>query len=272
MTIFQAIILGIVQGLTEFIPVSSSAHLILLPWLLGWEFPADAKFVFDVLVQLGTLAAVIVYFWRDLIGIVRAVLVGLAQRRPFGTPEARLGWLVALATVPAVLGLVFKDFFEATYGSATATAWQLLVTAALLVGAELVGRGTRAVTGIGWLDAVLIGLAQVVAILPGVSRSGATIAAGRARGLAREAAARFSFLMSVPVMLGAGVVAGKDLFDVPNFGSYVLPIGLAAVAAGVVGFLTIRWLLGYLGRGSLYGFAVYCTVVGGGCLVWAAVR
>lgn len=273
MTIIQAIILGIIQGLTEFIPVSSSAHLILVPWLLGWAFPADAKFVFDVLVQLGTLAAVIVYFWHDLWGIAVGVLTGLARGKPFGTPEARLGWLVVLATIPAVvLGLLFKDFFEATYSSATATAWQLIVTAALLVGAELVGRGTREVTGIGWLDALLIGLAQVVAILPGVSRSGATIAAGRARGLARAAAARFSFLMSVPVMLGAGVVAGKDLLDVPNFGSYLLPIGLAAVVAGVVGFLTIRWLLGYLGRGSLYGFAVYCAVVGAGCLLWAAVR
>ena len=273
MTIFQAIILGIVQGLTEFIPVSSSAHLVLVPWLLGWELPADAKFVFDVLVQLGTLAAVIVYFWKDLVAIAVAVLTGLARGKPFGTPEARLGWLVVLATIPAVvLGLLFKDFFEAAFGSPTGTAALLLVTAAALVVAERVGRGTREVTGITWLDALLIGLAQAVSILPGVSRSGSTISAGRALGLARPAAARFSFLMSVPVMVGAGVVAGKDLVDVPNFSSYVLPIGLAMVVAGVVGFLCIRWLISYLGRGSLYGFAIYCAVFGLGCLVLGAFR
>ncbi|MCC7358836.1 MAG: undecaprenyl-diphosphatase UppP [Anaerolineales bacterium] len=273
MTIFQAILLGLVQGLTEFIPVSSSAHLVLVPWLLGWQFPAGAKFVFDVLVQLGTLAAVIVYFWKDLWAIAVAVLQGLARGKPWGTPEARLGWLVVLATIPAVvLGLLFKDFFEAAFGSPTGTAALLLVTAAALVLAERVGRGAREVTSIKWLDALLIGLAQAVAILPGVSRSGATISAGRALGLARPAAARFSFLMSVPVMVGAGVVAAKDLLDMPNFGGYVLPIGLAMVVAAVVGFVCIRWLLSYLGRGSLYGFAVYCAAAGLGCLAWGLVR
>jgi undecaprenyl-diphosphatase len=205
--------------------------------------------------------------------IVLAVLGGLAKGKPFGTADARLGWLVVLATIPAVVfGLLFKDYFEATWGSVSATAIQLLVTAALLVLAERFGRGTREVHSVNWIDALVIGFAQVIAILPGVSRSGSTIAAGRARGLARAAAARFSFLMSVPVMVGAGVVAGKDLLDVPNFSSYLLPIGLATVVAGVVGFLTIRWLLGYLSRGSLYGFAIYCAVVGVVFWVLALVR
>ncbi len=273
MTIFQAIVLGIVQGLTEFLPVSSSAHLVLLPWLLGWSFPADAKFVFDVLVQLGTLVAVIIYFWNDLVLIALAVLAGLAQGKPFGTAEARLGWLVVLATIPAVVfGLLFKDYFEATWGSISATAVQLLVTAVLLVLAEVLGRGTRELKSVNWIDALATGFAQVLAILPGVSRSGSTIAAARARGLTRPAAARFSFLMSIPVMVGAGVVAGKDLLDVPNFSSYLLPIGLATVVAGVVGYVAIRWFLGYLNRGSLYGFAVYCAVVGVVFWVLAAIR
>jgi undecaprenyl-diphosphatase len=272
MTILQAFILGIVQGLTEFIPVSSSAHLVLVPWLLNWSLDPEIVFAFDVLVQVGTLVAVFVYFWNDLVGIVRGVLLGLFQRRPLGTPEARLGWLVALATLPAVVGILFKDFFEAMFSSPVATAVQLLFTAALLVIGERLARGERPLDRLNWLDALLMGAMQALAIIPGISRSGATLAGGRARGLSRPAAARFSFLMSVPVMLGAGVVALGDLLELQNFSQYVLPIAVGFIAAAVVGYLCIRWLIGYLNRHSLYIFAAYCVGASLFCLLIAALR
>lgn len=273
MSPFQALILGIVQGLTEFIPVSSSAHLVLVPWLLGWQFPQDVAFVFDVLVQLGTLVALIVYFWADLLAMARAVLAGLVRRRPFETLAARLGWLVVFATLPAVvLGVALKDFFERLFNSPITTAVELLITAALLVISERLGRRTRGLDSLNWVDALVIGLAQALAITPGISRSGATIAGGLVRGLERPAAARFSFLMSVPVMIGAGVVAGKDLFAIPNFSQYLVPIAIGFVAAAVVGYACIRWLIAFLSRHSLYVFAAYCVAFSLLCLVVALVR
>jgi undecaprenyl-diphosphatase len=273
MDLLQALLLGLVQGLTEFLPISSSAHLVLVPWLLGWQFDPKAKFVFDVLVQNGTLVAVIIYFWKDLVYLARAVIGGLQQRRPLATPDARLGWFVALATVPAVvLGFFFKDFFERVFASPLAVATLLLLTAALLAFSERYGRRLRDLTTLTWLDALIIGLMQALAILPGVSRSGATMAGGLARGLDRPAAARFSFLMSVPVMLGAGLVALNDLLEIPNFTDYVLPVSAGFLAAAVVGYLSIGWLLAFLRRRSFYGFAVYCVAASVVCLavgLWA---
>lgn len=269
MDILQAIVLGVVQGLTEFLPVSSSAHLVLVPWLLGWQFDPKAKFVFDVLVQNGTLVAVIAYFWKDLWYLARAVVTGLWRRQPFATSDARLGWAVVIATVPAVvIGLLLKDFFESVFASPLATAGLLLVTAALLTFTERYGRRERDLTTLTWLDAVVIGLMQAVAILPGVSRSGATIAGGLARGLDRPAAARFSFLMSVPVMLGAGLVAAKDLLEIPDFTAFLPAVIAGFIAAAVVGYASIGWLLGFIRRRPLYGFAVYCVLVSLSCLAY----
>ncbi len=267
MDLLQALLLGIVQGLTEFLPISSSAHLVLVPWLLGWQFDPKAKFVFDVLVQNGTLIAVISYFWKDLRYVTRAVIAGLLQRQPFATQDARLGWFVALATVPAVvLGAALKDFFESVFASPLAVAALLLFTAALLTFSERYGKRLRDLTTLTWRDALIIGLMQALAILPGVSRSGATMAGGLARGLDRPAAARFSFLMSVPVMLGAGLVAVNDLLKIPNFTDYLLPVSVGFIAAGIVGYLSIGWLLAFLRRRTFYGFVVYCTAVGIACL------
>ncbi len=273
MTILQALVLGIVQGLTEFIPISSSAHLVLVRWLLGWARGPEA-FAFDVLVQVGTLAAVIAYFWRDLLSMAGHVLGGLRRGQPLGTPEARLGWWVVVATVPAVaLGLLFKDFFEGSFADAASTAVQLIFNGVLLFAAErLTRRGQRTLETLNAVDAAVIGLAQAAAILPGISRSGATISGALWRGLARPAAARFSFLLSIPVMLGAGVVAASDLFDIPNFGAYVLPIAVGFAAAAVVGYFCIRWLLGYLSKHSMDAFAAYCVVAGAVCLVVALLR
>ena len=264
MTIFQAILLGLVPGLTEFIPISSSAHLVLVRWLFNWPRGPEA-FAFDVLVQVGTLAAVVAYFWKDLWAMARHVLAGLAARRPLATPEARLGWWVVVATIPAVvLGFLFKDFFEAAFGDAAWTAAQLVLNGLMLIAAERLTRGRqrRGLETLNLTDAAVIGLAQAAAILPGISRSGATITGALARGLERQPAARFSFLMSVPVMLGAGVIALGDLLALPNLESAALPIAVGFVVAAVVGYASIRWLLGYLSRHSMEAFGVYCVVVG----------
>ncbi|MBP7688795.1 MAG: undecaprenyl-diphosphatase UppP [Thermoflexales bacterium] len=274
MSIFQAIILGLVQGLTEYIPVSSSAHLVLVPWLLGWTFTPKTAFVFDVLVQWGTLVGVLIYFWRDIWAIVRGVITGLIQRKPFGTFEARLGWFVVLATIPAVVvGLVLKDFFEQIFSDPKAVAALLFLTAAILIAAERLGQRQRRLESITASDAMSIGVWQALSILPGVSRSGSTIAGGMLRGLDRPAAARFSFLMSIPALLGAGVLAIKDLVDTPNLADTLgLPIVVGFVAAAISGYLCIRWLLGFLQKHSLTAFAAYCAAFGALCLIVGLVR
>lgn len=273
MTLFQALILGIIQGLTEFLPISSSAHLVLMPYLLGWEFPADAAFIFDVLVQMGTLLAVIVYFWRDLYEIGRDFLVCLWERKPFRLPNARMGWYLILASIPAVLaGVLIKEQVEQAFDSPTATAGFLLVTALFLFLAERYGRQTKPLKTLSWLDSLVIGLFQAVSLFPGVSRSGSTITGGMLRSLDRPSAARFSFLMSVPVMIGAGTLAVKDLFDIPNFTSYVPTLLVGFIAAAVVGYLSIRWLLAFLVKRSLVVFAVYCVLLSAVVLLVALLR
>ena len=263
MTLFQSILLGIIQGLTEFLPISSSGHLVIVPHLLGWNIPADEAFIYNVLVQVSTLAAVIAYFWKDLVAIVKAVLSGLANGKPVADPQARLGWLIVAATIPAgVGGLLVKDLVEQAFSSLLATGVFLLVTAGLLIIAERLGKRQGELDSLKLGDALWIGMAQAAAIFPGISRSGATITGGMLRGLQRPAAARFSFLMSIPIMLAAGLLAGLDLLDMPNF-SRLLPVFIPGfIIAGVVGYLSIRWLLGYLTHRSLSAFAIYCLVIG----------
>jgi undecaprenyl-diphosphatase len=273
MSFVQAIVLGIVQGLTEFLPVSSSAHLVLVPWLLGWSFDADAAFVFDVLVQLGTLAAVIAYFWGDLVRLVSAALRDALRRHPLDSPEARLAWMIVLATIPAALaGVLFKDVVEQAFGRPLAVGVFLLGTAALLAIAERLGHPGRALTSLRVPDAIWIGLAQALSLLPGISRSGATISAGLLRGFDRREAARFSFLMSIPVMLGAGLIAGVDLVRMPGLSALLPPIVIGALAAAVTGYLAIRWLLAFLVRRPLTVFAVYCALLGLGTVLLSLVR
>ena len=263
MTVFQALILGVVQGLTEFLPVSSSAHLVIVPWVLGWEFDPAFAFAFDVLVQMGTLLAVIVYFRMTLVEMVRAVWLGLRRRRPFEDPTARLAWFILLATVPAVVaGLLFHDAVEAAFGSPQAVFAFLLVTAALLAAAERFGHPEKSVDSLNAVDATVIGAAQALALLPGVSRSGSTISAGLFRRLQRPEAARFSFLLSIPAMLGAGLVGLRDLADLTPGIEMLLPVAVGFVTAAVVGYLVIRWLLAYLAGHRLTVFAVYCFAVG----------
>ncbi len=263
MTLLQAVILGIVQGLTEFIPVSSSGHLVLVPHLLGWDFPETQAFIFDVLVQWGTLLAVVVYFWKDLKCITLSFCKGIFSGKPFATADARMGWYLIIATIPAVIvGLLCKDFIAAAFSSPRMTGFFLLLTALLLVIAEQVGKRQRSMDTIKGMDALWIGCSQVLALLPGVSRSGSTIAGGMTRNLDRPTAARFSFLMSVPVLLGAGILAIKDLYAMPNLDAFLLPLLVGFLAALISGYIAIRWLITYLSKHSLYAFAGYCLVVG----------
>jgi len=262
MTLLQSIILGIIQGLTEFLPISSSAHLVITPYILNWQIPAQEAFIFDILVQLGTLLAVIVYFRKDLYRIIIGVINGLVHKRPFSEPSSRLGWMLVLATIPAVVaGVLFKEPVERAFGSPVVTGLLLFGTTALLVIAELVGKRTRQIETTSWMDALIIGLFQVISLLPGISRSGSTISGGMIRNLERPAAARFSFLMSVPVMLGAGSLAIFDLIKLPSFSTQIPTLVAGFITSAVVGYLSIRWLLAYLVNRRLYPFAIYCAVV-----------
>ena len=269
MTIFQALVLGVIQGLTEYIPVSSTAHLILVPWLLGWDFDPAAKEVFIILVQWGTLVGVVVYFWRDIWQITRAVLSGLAKRQPFGTFEARLGWLVIVATVPAVIaGLFIKGYLEQLYAMYALISIILMLGGVLMLAAERFGKRRRDLKQMTWLDAVIVGVWQIFAMIPGFSRSSVTISGGMLRHFTREEAARFSFLMSIPALLGAGVVALKDLFDTPGLlQALAAPLLIGFLAAALTGYLSIRWLLGYLKTRSLTVFITYRFVFGAICLI-----
>jgi undecaprenyl-diphosphatase len=273
MTLIQSIILGVIQGLTEFLPISSSAHLVIAPYLVNWQIPAQDAFIFDVLVQLGTLLAVIAYFWKDLYQIIASVIRGLFQRQPFSDPSARLGWFLLLATIPAVIvGFLSKDLVEKAFSSPLAAGLFLIGTAALLVTAELVGKRTRELESITWLDALLVGVFQIISLLPGISRSGSTISGGMIRSFDRPSAAKFSFLMSVPVMIGAGSLAVLDLIKLPDFTGQIPTLVAGFITAAVVGYFTIRWLLSYLSKRSLYVFAIYSLVASAIVVIFYVVR
>ncbi len=263
MTVLQSIFLGVIQGLTEFLPISSSGHLVIVPYLLGWHIPATDAFIFDVLVQVATLVAVIVYFWNELIALAKAMLLGMKNKSPMKTPQARLGWNLILVSIPAgVIGLLLKDTVKSIFANPKLTALALFLTATLLIIAERVGKRDRNLEQLDWKDALWIGILQVLAIFPGVSRSGATIAGGMTRDLGRPTAARFSFLISIPIMLAAGLSATYDLIRSP-YVLQLLPTFIPGfISAAVVGYLAIRWMLRFLVGHSLYIFAVYCTVLG----------
>jgi undecaprenyl-diphosphatase len=277
---FQAALLGVVQGLTEFVPVSSSAHLVLVPFLFRWPVPSLA---FDVAVHLGTALAVVVYFARDLFDILRGgvrSVVGRGMNRD--RAHARLIPLLLVGSVPAAIaGLLLEGLFEDLVTGRAAvdrvgaplTALLLVGTAALLLSAEAVYRRRpdrrRGMESISVMDALVIGLFQALAIFPGISRSGATIGAGMFRGLSREASARFSFLLSLPAILGAAIIALPDLAPEADLGPFVVGAATAAVA----GFAAIAFLLSYLRTRTMRPFALYCVVVAAVALVaWTVIR
>jgi undecaprenyl-diphosphatase len=267
MNIFQSILLGIVQGLTEFIPVSSTAHLLIGQKILG--IPAsDAMFSFLVLVQLGTIVSLIVFFWKDLWKIVVATLGSikhLVARQPGKLDtEARLGWFIIIATIPALIfGYLLKSAVEALFKTPLLEAGiRLLITAVVLGLAEWLSKRNRTLKEMTWLDSLFIGVGQVLAVFPGASRSGTTISAGMARSLDRPSAARFAFLMSIPVMLAAGGYQTLDLLKMSGLSSFLPMIAVGFVTAALIGWLAIKWLMNYLNRHSLYVFAGYCAILG----------
>jgi undecaprenyl-diphosphatase len=257
---WQALVLGIVQGATELLPISSSGHLILVPWLAGWRYleeHPDFNKTFDVALHLGTLVAVVVYFWRDVVRLVRAWFRSVA-RRAISTDEERVAWFVAVATVPAAIaGAAGESFIEDHLGDPWQIAILLAVFAGILWLADRVA-ARRTIADIGWGGAVGVGLAQCLALMPGVSRSGVTITAGRFLRLDRDSAARLSFLLLIPIVFGAAVLKGvKDvaLEGLPAGSAGPFVVGM--LAAAVVGLVAIWALLGYVRRHTYSLFVLY---------------
>jgi len=271
MTILQAIILGLVQGATEFIPISSSAHLIIIPWLFGWNDPVLTSLSFDVSLHLGTLAAVLVFFARDWIRLIQAGVMSIKERKIGDDPDRKLAWLVVIGTIPgAIVGFLaekkINDLFHQPGQPISPTAMIVMAFIIAILGAVLfladkLARHLRDLKQTTLKDTLVIGFAQALAIFPGVSRSGSTISAGLALGLKRETAAKFSFLLSAPIIAGSGV---KSLIEIASglksgtiaSNEWVLfPIGI--ITAAVSGYLCIRFLLNYLQSHSINPFVYY---------------
>jgi undecaprenyl-diphosphatase len=257
--VLEAIVIGIVQGLTEFLPVSSSAHLILLPPLLGWDDEFLNSPAFTVMLHLGTLAALLAYFWRDLLRYGRAAIGALRDAQVGDDPDRRLAMLLAASVIPAaIIGVLLEGFIDRFFREQLlAVAALLVIGAALLFVAERLARHVRQMEDLTLRDAVLIGLAQALALFPGMSRSGVTIAAGLLLGLDRPAAARFAFLMGTPIIAGAGLWKMRELVGpaATPFDPAVLAAGM--LASAVAGLVAITGLLAFLRRFSTDAFVLY---------------
>jgi undecaprenyl-diphosphatase len=271
MLYLQAIILGIVQGLTEFIPISSSAHLIIVPWLFGWNNPVLDSLTFDVALHLGTLLAVLAYFWDDWVRFVRAGIASLVERRIGQDRDRRLAWLLVIGTIPGgIVGWLGETKIEELFHQAgvppTPTAMIVMAVIIAVLGAALfiaerIARHVRTMEQLTLRDTLIIGVAQAFAIFPGVSRSGSTITAGLGIGLERPDAARFSFLLGAPIIAGAGLKSLTEIYGgfksgaIPQAELVLFPLGF--VTAAVCGYLTIRYLLRFLQRNSTDIFVYY---------------
>jgi undecaprenyl-diphosphatase len=259
MNVFQALVLGIVQGLAEFLPISSSAHLSLVPFIFGWQDPGLA---FDVALHLGTLAAVLWYFRMQWISLTKAAFEIVRSRRIVGDEQWRAVYIV-IATIPgAIGGVLLQKYAETVFRNPLITAFTLIILGILLWAADRFAKQTRDLNAIRWTDAILIGLAQVCALVPGVSRSGATMTAGRALGFDRTGAATFSFLMSMPITAAAAVVKVPEALRE----GVTLPIVVGILASGISGWLAISVLLRYVSSKSFGVFAVYRVLLGLGIL------
>jgi undecaprenyl-diphosphatase len=260
MTVFEAIVLGIVQGLTEFLPVSSTAHLRIIPALLGWDDPGAA---FSAVTQIGTLVSVLIYFRNDISKMSGAFFSSLKTRKIFESEDSRLAWYIIFGTIPiAILGLLLKDFIEDEFRSLYVIAASLIGLAIILVFAERSSKRNRDLKSMNFLETQIVGLAQAVALIPGSSRSGTTITAGLFLNLSRESAARFSFLLSIPAIGLSGVYQLYKLKDAILAGEIGLPLLIATVVSGIVGFVSIDFLLKFLRSHSTYLFIVYRIIIG----------
>jgi undecaprenyl-diphosphatase len=262
--VLQAALVGLIQGLTEFIPISSSAHLELVPWIAGWRSGGlVGSLAFDVFLHLGTLVALLAYFARDWVRYVGAWWASVRERRIGPDPDRRLAWLLIAATIPAALiGFTLEGVIEdSLHGDSDAA--RLAIAGFLVIGAvglwlaDRLGRRDRDVADITAPAAITIGLSQALALLPGISRSGATITAGLALGLSREAAARFSFLLATPITLGAGLYGSRRLLTESHTGTEWLAIAVGFALSAVAGLLAIRFLLAWLRSRSVAVFSLY---------------
>jgi undecaprenyl-diphosphatase len=265
----ETVVLAIVQGLTEFIPISSTAHLRIVPALFGWSDPGAP---FSAVIQIGTLVAVLWYFWRDIVRIVVAMLADARRGQLASTHDAQLGWMIVVGTLPIIVcGLLFQDHIETTLRSLYVMSAALAIVAVLLALAEraiarrkAAGVDGRGLDQTGWRDAVVVGLAQAAALVPGTSRSGATILGGLCSGLTREAAARFSFLLSIPAIAAAGVFQLIDARqELLKSGDDAAKLVVALIVTAAVGYATIPWLLGFLRKRTMLVFVVYRLLLAG---------
>ena len=264
MNIFSALLLGIIEGLTEFIPVSSTAHMLIVQRILN--IPSDnAMFAFLVLVQIGPLVALLVYFWKDYWMLIKAFF-----SRPFATQENRMAWYIIIATLPAlVAGLLLNKVVQNMFHNTLLEAAIRLFTAAVLLFlAEWFGKRSRNLTSITWKDSLIVGLFQVLAVFPGSSRSGSTIPGGMLRNFDRPSATRFAFLMAAPVMLAAGGYESLEVIKLHILHTILGPLAVGFIAAAIVGWFSIGALISYVSKHSLYAFAGYCAVVAALCVVF----
>jgi undecaprenyl-diphosphatase len=270
-TIIEAILLGILQGITEFIPISSSAHLIIVPWLFGWTNPALTSLSFDVALHLGTLLAVLWFFWRDWVRLFHAAIASIAERKIGADPDRRLAWLIVIGCIPGgIAGVLGEGKIEELFhqpgvpiqpSAMIAVAVIIALFGAILFLVDHIARHIRSMNQLSVKDAILVGLAQALAIFPGVSRSGATITAGLALDLDRPSAAKFSFLLAAPIIAGAGAKSLFDVFRGVQSGAItsseliLFPIGF--VAAAISGYLCIKYLLRFLQHHTMNIFVFY---------------
>lgn len=265
MGLFEALFLGFIQGLTEFIPVSSSAHL----RIIGEFLPhgGDPGATFTAITQLGTETAVVVYFWRDLVRIVKNWSLALVGKVPRSDPDARMGWLIIVGSLPiVVLGLLFQDEIETTLRSLWIVASMLIVFGILLGIADVVGKKTKNLQELTVGRGIVFGFAQALALIPGVSRSGGTITAGLFMGFNRTSAARYSFLLALPAVFGSGFYQLAKSFNEPQVFTGVETLA-ATIVAFVVGIGVIAFLMNWLGKHSFWPFVLYRILLGGTILV-----
>ncbi len=265
MTPFQAVILGLVQGLTEFLPISSTAHLRIVPWLFGWEDPGAA---FSAAIQLGTLVAVFVFFARDIQRLIVAALQGIAQRNLRHSPDSLMAWAIVPATIPIVVfGLGFKDYIENELRHLEIISWALIVLALLLLLAERIGKRDRKLERLTFWRIQLIGWCQALALIPGCSRSGSTIMGGLFVGLSRPEAARFSFLLGLPAIAGSGLFELMELMAADPGMTGLLNLAIGIAVAAVSGYVSVGFLLRFLERFGTHAFAIYRIVLGAVILI-----
>jgi undecaprenyl-diphosphatase len=264
MNILEALFLGILQGVTEFLPVSSSGHLVIAESLLGLE--VESLKSFDVVVHLGTFAAIIIYFWKDIVGLFKGFFsyIGLMKKSPSNKEYQNLIAYIIIATIPAIIiGLSMGDAIDFMFRNTFYVGLWMIIVGEVFLLAEWSLRKFKKEESLNWKKALIIGLAQAVALIPGVSRSGSTISAGLFQGIPREKAARFSFLLALPAILGAGLLTGIKEVKAGGFNVEFLPLIIGFVSATVVGFSSVYFLMKFLKNHSLNVFAYYLFVVGG---------